>query len=80
VRNLEERGRDWAHIYHVYLFPGAMVCICCVLLSSFLPHLILILITLSLIRSLDDACVGITWSNPLPLSLFSSMWSFQGKR
>jgi hypothetical protein len=27
VRNLEERGRDWAHIYDAYLSLVAIVCI-----------------------------------------------------
>jgi hypothetical protein len=57
-KKLEERGRDWAHIYHAYLSLVAIVCICCVPLSSSLTHPILILITLASIRSLDDAYVG----------------------
>jgi hypothetical protein len=70
VRNLEERGRDRAHIYHAYLSLVAIVCICCVPLSSSLPHPILILIPLALIRSLDDAYVGIQLGVILYLLVF----------
>ena len=67
-------------IYHVYDSLGAIIYICCVPLSSSLPHPILIFVTLVLIKLLADAYVGTLLRAILYLSLFSSMCSFRGNR
>jgi hypothetical protein len=80
-KKLRGKGkRLGTHISRISLSWCHNIHICCVPLSSSLPHPILIFVTLVLIKLLANAYIGIPLRAILYLSLFSSMCSFRANR